>query len=199
VAALLLVLAPRGGGHVPGWRRPRRAPRRRSSAGARSPAIGDVAHGVAIRHAPVARTGGLDEEAGPAWLGRGMDPFRDPVCARFVTDLGSFLIIPAHSSARGHRDLVLPQQVLTRTYTDGLRPRSENPGVGGSIPSQPTIHFKQLPPENFSQAEFVTRFVTNSGTLQRIPAHEPIFGGRLEGDLKVSAVPIPVRHSFLDR
>jgi hypothetical protein len=30
-----------------------------------------------------------------------------------------------------------------------LKPRSENPGVGGSIPSQPTIHFKQLPTREF--------------------------------------------------
>ena len=27
--------------------------------------------------------------------------------------------------------------------------RSENPGVGGSIPSQPTIHFNQLPVREF--------------------------------------------------
>ena len=46
---------------------------------------------------------------------------------------------------------------------------SENPGVGGSIPSQPTISLSYLPISKFG---FVTKFVTNSGTLQRIPAQE---------------------------
>ena len=43
---------------------------------------------------------------------------------------------------------------------------SENPGVGGSIPSLPTMIFKQLPVRKFLRIEFVPRFVPNSGTLQ---------------------------------
>jgi hypothetical protein len=136
----------------------------------------------------------------PLSAGRRLDGRRvlDPVCARFVTDSGSFLIIPAHSSAQGHRSPCLRHQTFTRTYTDcGLGLKILVSAVQ-SRPSPPFISHS-CPSENFSQAEFVTRFVTNSGTLQRIPAHEPTFGGRLEGDLRVSAVSIPVRHSFLDR
>jgi len=40
------------------------------------------------------------------------------VCARFVTESGSFSITPAHSSARGRRELVFPLQGVTRTYED---------------------------------------------------------------------------------
>ena len=44
-----------------------------------------------------------------------------------------------------------------------------------SRPSPPFIS-NSSPPRNFSCSEFVTKFVTNSGTLQPIPAHEPVFG-----------------------
>ena len=56
------------------------------------------------------RIGSYDAALPAAWRRDQM------VCARFVTDSGVFLIIPAHCSARRHRDLVLPQQTLTRTY-----------------------------------------------------------------------------------
>jgi hypothetical protein len=35
-----------------------------------------------------------------------------------VTDSSAFVITPAHSSARGRRELVLPLQGVTRTYED---------------------------------------------------------------------------------
>jgi hypothetical protein len=41
------------------------------------------------------------------------------------------------------------------------RNRTENPGLGGSIPS-----------ENFSECEFVPRFVFISGTLGITPTHD---------------------------
>ena len=52
-------------------------------------------------------------------------------------------------------------------------PRSENPGVGGSIPSQPTVLLSSLP-------EFVPRFVPDSGSsaFQRTKI---AFGGNLVG------------------
>ena len=45
-----------------------------------------------------------------------------------------------------------------------------------SRPSPP-FNSNSCPPENFSRNDFVPRFVPNSGTLQRIPAHEALCGG----------------------
>jgi len=60
---------------------------------------------------------------------------RPRVCARFVTDSGSFLITPGHSTG----PLLSASNIYA--HLQRPRPRSENPGVGGSIPSQPTIVF----------------------------------------------------------
>ena len=40
------------------------------------------------------------------------------VCAKFVTDSGSFVIIPAHSAHDAVESWFLRQQTLTRTYAD---------------------------------------------------------------------------------
>ena len=52
-------------------------------------------------------------------------------------------IIPDHSGSlqRKRPSEGSPSTASSYAYLHGLRPRSENPGVGGSIPSQPTIHF----------------------------------------------------------
>jgi hypothetical protein len=90
-----------------------------------------------------------------------------------VTDSGSFLIIPAHSSARGPRDPCFRHQTFTRTYTDcGLGLKILVSAVQ-SRPSPPFISHTS-PSRNVCCSEFVTEFVTNSGTLQRIPAHEVV-------------------------
>ncbi len=66
-----------------------------------------------------------------------------PDCAQVVPNSGAFLIIPAHSSARRRREPLVPHQTVTRTYSN-LGNRTENPGVGGSIPSLPTTTFRRL-------------------------------------------------------
>ena len=62
------------------------------------------------------------------------------ICARIVPNSGALWRIPAHSRARRRREDLPRWYAVTHTYGN-WGPRSENPGVGGSIPSQPTIHF----------------------------------------------------------
>ena len=67
------------------------------------------------------------------------------------------------------------QQTFTSTYGDqGLGLKILVSAVQ-SRPSPPFIS-KSCPSEIFRRDEFVTKFVTNSGTLQRIPAHEDVIG-----------------------
>jgi hypothetical protein len=56
-----------------------------------------------------------------------------------------------------------------------------------SRPSPPFISHSS-PSRNFRCSEFVTKFVTNSGTLQRLPAHKAYSEGRLLPGVIVSAV-----------
>jgi hypothetical protein len=82
-----------------------------------------------------------------------------------VTDSGSFLITPAHSSARRRQGPLVPHQTVTRTYT--------RRGLGlkilvSAVQSRPCppLFSASCPSPIFLRREFVTRFVTNSGTLQ---------------------------------
>src|SRR5713226_392778 len=52
----------------------------------------------------------------------------------------------------------------------------------------PPFFSATCPLGNFSRTDFVPRFVPNSGTLQRIPAHEAYSEGRLGPGARVSAV-----------
>src|SRR5882724_5539034 len=100
-------------------------------------------------------------------------------CAQVVPHLGAFLIIPAHSSARGRRESSVPHQTVARTYTTR--------GIGlkilvSAVQSRPCPPFFSAgcPLRNSPSIEFVPRFVPNSGTLQRIRGHfESVTTGRL--------------------
>jgi hypothetical protein len=92
------------------------------------------------------------------------------VCAQTVPNSSALERIPAHSSARRHRALLFREQAVTHTYA--------NCGLGlkilvSAVQSRPSPPFfsATCPSENFPRSELVPRFVPNSGTLQRIPAH----------------------------
>jgi hypothetical protein len=89
-------------------------------------------------------------------------------CAQIVPNSSALLIIPAHSSARGRRESLVPQQTLTRTYTDR--------GIGlkilvSAVQSRPCppLFSNSCPSENSSK--FVPSIVPNSGTRWSISAH----------------------------
>src|SRR5215831_16859826 len=120
---------------------------------------------------PGARRDGEQARLSASQFRRGAQEERDSVCAQVVPNSSAFLIIPAHSSARGRRKPRVPHQTVTRTYADR--------GIGlkilvSAVQSRPCPPCFSVgcPPRNSPSAEFVPRFVPTSGTLQRIPAHE---------------------------
>ena len=98
----------------------------------------------------------------------------EPDCHQIVTIGGRFRPFGALSS--GCRRKNMPGKF--GTYRASSTPPPGLKILVSAVQSRPSPPFisTNCPSESFSRAEFVTSFVTNSGTFQRIPAHEPVFG-----------------------
>src|SRR5258705_7232638 len=100
--------------------------------------------GTAPRHAGTTTAPWIDSRGvpGPPLASVRLRGPRRPSCAASLLDAHLFLLIASasHRFSRPYSD----REALAPQVTEGLwhlAPRSENPGVGGSIPSQPTIVF----------------------------------------------------------